>query len=109
MEPQHNKKDPQRPPIGVIMAAIRAINTNRARDDDEANGIWVMMKADRKISRKDIIPRRSCDEVMKDEVGGDSAAEIGRGYDGTEGGRGEVGGHENGRWQKNLEKRNEEK
>lgn len=55
------------------------------------------MRAIRKTDRKDIIPRKSYNEVMRDEVSGGYATEMGRGYNGSEGGRREVGGHENGR------------
>lgn len=68
------------------MAAIKIIKTKRVRIDDEANMTWVMMRVDRKISKKVIIPRKRSDEVMRDEGGGGYAAEMGRGYDSLEGG-----------------------
>jgi len=99
MNPQLNKKDTKRPPIGVIMTAIRLINTDQVREDDEAKVSQVMMKMYRGITRKDIISRRDGEEVMKEEVGRDNAPGIGRGNDCTEEERKEVGGDGIDRWQ----------
>lgn len=63
--------------------AIRIINMMMVKDNDKSYGIHVMMTANRKIYREDIIPRRSRDGVMKGRGGGRNATAMGRGYDGT--------------------------
>lgn len=65
------------------------------------------MNLDRGITKNGIISRRDDSEVMKIEVGGGKAAEIGCGKDGIEKGQREVGSDETCRWQKNREKGDE--
>lgn len=84
MEQQLYKKDPQRPPIGVETAALRKINKARTKFHDKPCGIRVMMTANRKIRRGDIIPRRSRRGVMETRNGGRYAPVMGHGYDDTE-------------------------
>lgn len=79
------------------MVAIQAIKISQDRNDNKANVGWAMMTVNRTSRRRDIIPRKDGEVVMKKGGDGGKADENEWRYDGAKEGRGEVGYHESGR------------